>query len=229
MIQNSDGSVWGCMEFWFWQKPCQWFSLPWQVAYLLHKKSILDNFMISIKQYMLCLFETHLWESHHAVWTQRKLCNTGLVRPHQCHHCIMHTIQIRDGKGKGFRAIQSNTRPRLLYLSRLQCTRTKPYMDRWTTNDLWCQSDQKVQWSKRKPCPPIPGQPYCDNCKIPGHRIKDCYLPSGMMHGKSHKSKSKKEEEMKDINLKLKDESKDKGKAKPRWANQHYKLPICDS
>jgi len=71
---------------------------------------------------------------------------------------------------------------------------------------------------KRKPCPPIPGQPYCDNCKIPGHWTKDCYSPSGMMHGKPHESKSKKEEGTKDA--KSKNESKGKYKAKPRWANQ---------
>ncbi|KIJ18409.1 hypothetical protein PAXINDRAFT_8654 [Paxillus involutus ATCC 200175] len=38
---------------------------------------------------------------------------------------------------------------------------------------------------------PVPGQPYCNNCKITGHWTRDCYSKGGLKNGQNWKDKEK--------------------------------------
>jgi len=59
---------------------------------------------------------------------------------------------------------------------------------------------------------PVPGQPYCTNCRVLGHRTEECYSKGGPMHGKRRDKKVNKEDKG---DTKQEDKSK-KGKGKDR-------------
>jgi len=70
---------------------------------------------------------------------------------------------------------------------------------------------------------PVPGQPYCTNCRVSGHRTEECYSKGGPMHGKRRDKKVNKEDkgDMKQEDKLKKGKGKDRSKTKTsKKANQ---------